>query len=295
MRTAPTEFHSVQLGGNIRRRLAFTLVELLVSMAVFSLLVVLVAAAVNQMLDIAQRSGAQANRIEGAGTALDQIRRDVTAAMLPPFSNPSAGISGSGSGISPLQFALTTDGELPPMPPGLALDSGRTLTSSVLAVRAPVGVDREGGDVTQVLYLLDWEEASGMPPVGTLRRYAPAFEEITDDDPFTGFLSENVIAFAARAVVNSSPAGFYSYNAAIPPDGLPPGLPNALEVALVVLDPQAATRLTEVPRLQFGGANPTRDEFNQDIQDFIDSLPPGVQRGARVFRTSIPIINSRIQ
>lgn len=68
---------------------------------------------------------------------------------------------------------------------------------------------------------------------------------------------------------------------------LPPVLPAALEVTLVVVSPRAASRITAKLVPTIGFRNPVL--FTNDFRTFMNSLPANVKSGVRVYSTRIQL------
>lgn len=64
-------------------------------------------------------------------------------------------------------------------------------------------------------------------------------------------------------------------------------LPDSVEVALVILDNQAAERLSSKP--SYGISSPSLESFWKDIDQFVKSLPEPVRKGARVYSARIKL------
>lgn len=258
----------------MKARLGFTLLELLVAMAILAILVLLLSGLIDGMFRGAGVASSNADRTERAGMIASRMVRDLKSTLTPL----------SGSVTNGPQFLLT--------PAGL---SNVSRPQSVI-FQAPVARDDAVTDIATVAYFARW--LPGDPSRSVLCRlevplvdpsflagnwadmafvdaHAPAVS--TANPPFLGLLEENVLALWMRAVAEDGSLS-YSYDSRV--QGR---LPTAVDFAFVVVDPQAAANLSTLP--PFNAVNPANME--DEVQAFVNALPETTRRGARIFRASV--------
>lgn len=264
----------------MRKRSGFTLVELLVAMTILVLLSVLLAGVMDGILRGARIASANADRTERAGIVVTSMARDLQSALVPLVS------------------AISSSPQLLLNPPALAASAG----PQSIFFQAPVAKDDAITDVAIVGYFVRW--MPGNPPRSILCRleipltdprtlagswvndalldtHAPASESASP--PFLGLFEENVIALWIRAVASDGTMS-YSY------DSRSMGqLPASIDFAFVVVDPDSAARLSDLP--PFNAVNPGAMEA--EVQAFVDALPAETRPGARIFQASVPLNSLR--
>ena len=303
---------------------AFSLLEILVAMAVLVVIVLALATISSQTIDI-WRSAEARNQRRSTGRALLQfIARDLEMAT-PQVPYPQT------DGAN-LHFVAN---EPTLIPAGL-------LNPHAAFWQAPIAADRSKGDLAEIGYFVRWDTTSqpgtakaqlcrfavdpaesinyriyslkedGEPAnwldADTLDRVASA----TAAQEYRGWFADNVIALwlrclddegnpilkTAEGVELNNGYGFDSRRGfQVPSTGVkqpPPRFPASIEIALVTVDAYTAQRISQ-PLL----ANPDSPEtFWMDkstpgsLAHFIATLPPEVQPGVQVFSTRVVLKNS---
>lgn len=266
---------------------AFTLLEMLLAVTVLCILLTLLLGIVSQILKIGQGTWAESERLERAGAVFDMMRRDISTAM-PPLS---------GADTQSLQFLLNPASSI----------SQKNFQPSAAFWQSSLASRTGNSDLAVLGYLVRWTddtvpkaqlcrvEISPLDSSGGINtRYRIGSDQPWIDNDliaqtipatppdYEGLVAEDIIALWIRAI-DSEGRSFYTWDSRTKNNELP----RAVEVALVVLDSRAAARLTEVPAASAVDA----ENFNDEIQAFIESLPPPVRQGARVFRTTFPLYN----
>jgi len=249
---------------------AFTLVELLVSTAVLSLLLLMLAQ-ISSMLGNTWSSGnGRAERRQSGRALVDFIAQELRAAALPIDRTPGI--------MNPdLQFVVNPSS----VPAGFR-------QPSAIFWQAPIASDTERGDMAVLGYFVKWTAASGSkPPRADLCRIAISpgaanhkiYDELTtwvtgailqaeapadETSGYKGLFAENVIGFWVRCLdqqgkvieqAGVSTGGFDSRTeyigqirdvngAWIPSNFTAPVLPDSVDISLVLLDSRAADQMT---------------------------------------------------
>ncbi len=269
--------------------------ELLVSVSILSILVMLLFEAVSQVSRIGQSTRAQSERIDNAAMIFDMMRRDLSSILLPQDGNQSDSLEfvlnpPTARGVpatlqKPHAFfwqsavaANLSHGDIAIVGYFIRQDSASTPARSTLC---RLQIDPADGPA---LYLIDreadWLAATSGSVLDTV---APAASP-----EYKGLLAEGILALWIRAVDRHG--GFhYTWSSRSPPVA-GEELPRALEIALVMVDQQAAANLSSLPNPIVGT---DANAMNQELDTFIDSLPVPIQQGARIFRTTFLIPNGR--
>lgn len=272
---------------SMNRTKGFTLIELLVAMAVLTLLTVLLMGIMSQMVRLSQSTQSRAERLEKAGTALEMITRDLTAAIMPVDPTRS----------DTLQLKLN-----PPELEGLYQSPG------AIFFQAPLAANQSQGDIAEIGYFIKWSSPPGETPNAKLCRFSvdPADSDsylIESGQPwitaslleqkaggdvpgYDGLVSEGVIALWIRCL-DAEGHYHYTWNSR---SQSPKRLPVAIEIALVVIDNRTAVKLESIPTFR----PTTADKFEEDISFFLNNLPNSIKTGAMVFRTTIPIVSGSV-
>lgn len=258
----------------MKSRSGFTLLELLVAMAILGILGLLLSGLIDGMIRGAGVASSNADRTERAGMIAARMARDLRSMLAPLAGNVTDGP----------QFLLS---------PGGLSDVSRP--QSVI-FQAPMARDDAVTDIATVAYLARW--LPGNPSRSVLCRlevplvdpsflagnwadmafvdaHAPAVA--TANPPFLGLLEENVLALWMRAVAADGSLTYF-YDSRV--EGR---LPKAVEFAFVVVDAQAAANLSTLP--PYNAVNPANME--EEVQAFVSALPESTRLGARVFRASV--------
>lgn len=269
---------------------AFTLIEMLLGLTVFSLLAVLLFEVVSQSSRIGRATNAETDRVDKVGIAFDMMRRDLKSALLPIDASSTNG----------LQFLLNPDSGIP----------ASVKNPHTAFWQAPVAANIQGGDIAIVGYFIR-KDASSTPPRFNLCRlqidpYNPAqasgsgdyliesglpwlSEQILQNQAsaqapeYSGLILEGAIALWIRAIDES---GAYSKTW---DSRVSKKLPKALEVALVVMDNQTMGKVTSLP----DAISTSAADFDAEIDTYLAQLPVDLRKGVRVFRTILPVDNHR--
>lgn len=281
---------------------AFTIVEMLVSMAVLALLVTMLGTMASSVSRVWQTGNAQSDRRRNVRAIVDLISADLSGALLPvdPAAEP---------GKPNLQFTLN---------PSAVPDAYRH--PDALFWQAPVATDQSKGDVAQIGYFVQWDlETTPTNPRARLCRF---FVNPTDSDSYQiyedrlnwlnagiidevapahnnkvgekgppgwrGLLAEDVIGFWARwRDADHKPVTTYDSRTTME-------LPRVVEISVVQLDSAAANRVT--PEIQEGLAALTHS--STDANDFLQKLRESSEfaalvPGARAMSASVRLENAR--
>lgn len=273
---------------------AFSLLEVLVSMVVFTLLLVLLFEALSQMGKVGQTVHADTNRVDNVGVAFDMMRRDLSNALMPfePGSTNS------------LQFLLN-----PPSSQG-GVDKIQNQHSAFW--QAAVASDLTAGDIAVVGYFVRLDKTESPPRTQLCRLQIDAsnadfligknanwldehiLNRNTAADPpeYAGLLVDNAIGLWMRAV--DEDGNYYAMWDSREKNGK---LPLALEVVLLVVDSRtAAAHLGQLPELPVQNLTATPqspDAMDNEIQSYFDSLPDPLKKGVRIFRTKFSLAAQR--
>jgi prepilin-type N-terminal cleavage/methylation domain-containing protein len=275
---------------------AFTLVELMVAIAIFTLLVVLLAYASRSVSNLWVSTRESSSRQQSERAILDFVARDLEGALLPIIrTDPKS-----------LQFVRN---------PSTVSDPYRS--GDTLFWQAPIATDVTRGDIAVVGYFVKWVGTKAslcrlfVNPTetanyrintspgdwindGVLASAAPADKA----SGYTGLMAENIVGFWAQ------PLDVYGRAILVPPDfdsratytdssgkTFPTGcLPPAVKISIAVIDSQRASRLS--------GSLQTLANSSTDAEDFIGKVSAnpafaGISPGLRAYSTSIALINSR--
>lgn len=318
----------------------FTLVELLVAMAIFSILAALLFTILSQVNRTWQQAQSRIEPRKSGRAILDYINRDLGAAALPAARGMTYG-SPTAQPDSPnlnLQFLANPS----------QLTAATFLNPHALFWQAPIASVTTHGNLAEVGYFVRWDESNPNNPRAMLCRFfvnpgdtnyliyssptnwlsdsilnsaAPGVKDTTTPaNSYKGWFADNVIGLWARCLdsrgnpvtnsaLNSAYANYaydsrkgYRYqvgtNVVIKSGGPSIGttnqilatLPASVEVALVILDSQAASRLTQKP--VYTNSPPTATSFWTDINGFVSNLPAPVRSGARIYSTRVTLKNA---
>jgi prepilin-type N-terminal cleavage/methylation domain-containing protein len=282
---------------------AFTLVELLVAMAILAVLVLLLSGLTNQAARTWQSSEGGNERRQNGRAVIDSIARDLQLAQ-PPVDR---------SATNSLQFVKNP----------VALSASPGYPDSVF-FQAPIATQTALGDIAIVGYFLRWLPAAGdKPPQAVLCRFFvnPAkangdpnpdyriveypFDWINStlldsvapadkDNNYAGLFSENVLGFWSRCIdEGGNDSGDFDTRASSPPRPLP----AAVQVSIAVIDARSAGRITPTLRdaiislSRDASRAPNAPAFVQVIQT--DSTFQSLRGGVQAFGATIPLLNSK--
>lgn len=306
--------------GRFRHRFAFTIVELLVAMSVLVVILVLLVSMSDQAAKLWRDGGNHAQRRSNGRALLQFIAREIAMAAAPASSSYLVSAGGS-SAEANLQFLASmpeSSGSATFIPDGLlnphaifwqAPIAKNTTAGDIACVgyflrwnTATTGVAR--GELCR--YYTDpadggnyrvYTKENGLPAnwLANIDTVAPGAA-----GNYRGWFADNVIAFWVRLLdakdrpitANadgdkiSGGYGFDSTRGYRDADGLiykAPAFPAAVEIALVTVEPTAASRITTPLHAQSNGP----DRFYDDIDSFIAGLPPAVKVGAQLYTTKV--------
>lgn len=240
----------------------FTIVEMLVSTAVFMLMVVLLVSVVSQINTLWQQTDGQKTRRQSSRALLDLISRDLQGALSPLDSN----------NYSKIQFDLN---------PGTV---GSFRSSLFWMTASPAS--RSGSDIMTVGYfirrtdtgsILCRAQLSGAVP--NLWTQAATLAPADASSNYKGLAADGVLAmfvtlFDESGAVLREPSDTYSEK----------DLPYSVEVALVIADTRTAQRL--VGNLGAADSAVTADAF-------VTAVGEQYRSGIQVYRTRVDIPQAR--
>jgi type II secretory pathway pseudopilin PulG len=242
--------------------MAFTILEMLVAMAIFMMMVVLLVSVVSQVNSVWHQTDNQKSRRESARVLLDLMSRDLQSALAPVDANNAARFRFD---LNPAGFADTHRSAFfwPCASPGSRSGSDivtvgyfvrRTSTGSILCrLQAPGSIDSI------------WTMASSLAPAT-----APDFQGLAAD----GVLAMFVTLYDKTGQVLATPEQTYSSFS----------LPYSAEVALVIADPSSAERM--VGQLAAPDTTTTADEF-------VNALAAKFRPFVQVYRTRVDLPQAR--
>lgn len=287
----------------------FTIVEMLVSMAVLALIVALLGTMASSVSRVWQNGNAQSDRRRNVRAIVDLISADLSGALLPvdPAAEPTK---------PNLQFTLN---------PSAVSDDYRH--PDALFWQAPVATDQARGDVAQIGYFVQWDVLTNpqnprarlcrflVPPTddqnyqiykdrlnwlndAIIRQVAPA-DNLPDQGGegqegqlggWRGMLAEDVIGFWARWR-DASDAQVTSYDSRVSLK-----LPKVVEISIVQLDPFAANRVTEDLQQSLAALIKGSTSANDFIEKLGNSDTPALRAlvpGTRAMSASVRLENAR--
>ncbi len=286
---------------------SFSLVEMIMAMAILSIIVIVLLSMTTSLMSTWQFGQAKNERRTAGQDALDRMARDLRQAALPlSRSNPNS-----------LQFVIN--------PPGV---SAAYQFPQAIFWQAPVATDGgTNGNLAVVGYFVQWINGApsltrcvinpstgsdyliyANPPTSwitdsLIQNYAPA----TASSGYAGLLADNILGLWVQALdprgnpiqqsVGYPGENFdsrlpYSYTNTVYPavqtTNGPGVLPASVQIAILVLDARTAKRLT-------GSEKPTvsslSGHFWSDIQSFTSTLPPVIQKGAEIQTVTVDLAN----
>jgi len=302
---------------------SFTLVEILVSIAILSILTFVLLTMLGSLTTIWQQGQAHNERRTVAQAVLDRMSRDLSMAVFPASRTMTNG----------LQMVINPTGV-----------TSTYLYPYAIFCQAPVGTDSVSqgnyqGNLAIVGYFIQW--LNGTPGTPTLSRLlinpssanygiytspnawvgnsilaanAPsAFVSASANNNYAGLLAENVLALWVQALDPSGnpiqqtlPTGetfdsryTYTYTNTppnnqsaleVPVTGISAG-PASLRIAVAVMDSRTAKQLTAKPTYTTTYP-PTATSFWSDIQTFYNSLPAIIQKGTEIQSTTVNLANA---
>jgi len=290
---------------------SFSLVEMLVAIAILSILVVILCSMLGSLTAAWQLGQAHNERRNTASAVMDRLSRDLRQAALPSNRTSTNGI----------QFIIN--------PPGV----GATYENpQAFFWQAPVATDGStNGNLAVVGYFVQW--VNGSPGTPCLCRIlinpsSPDYDVYTTPNAwitssligtyasatpannYAGLLSENVLGLWVQAL---SPQGYptqqtpnpglngeafdsrysyistnYSYPTAQVMTNVPSVLPSSVQVAIAVIDSRTAARLSTTGKPNYPALT---GNFWADVQSFYNGLPNTIRQGTEIETMTIPLAN----
>jgi len=303
---------------------AFTLLEVLVALAILALMVVALASMASEASRMWSSAEAKNQRRSTGRALLQFMARDLEMAVVPnlyPSTNPAN-----------LQFVAS----LPTVMPAAVLNPHAAFW------QAPIAANRSRGDLAQIGYFVRWDttsqpgtakaqlcrffvdpaettnyqiysrEADDTPTdwltASTLDQVAPA----TEAGEYRGWFADNVIALwilcidsqdrpilkTAAGVTLNGGYGFDSRqgyeNPSAGREQLPSALPASVEISLVTVDSRTARRIqAPISAAPGSPANFHKDQNTPgSLAHFIANLPTEIRAGVQVFSTRVYLKNA---
>ena len=298
-------------GENQERNDAFTLIEIMVAMAVLSLILVILAS-IGGQVNKAMLLGLAGNERRGNDRALlDFLATELQLAVVPPPPQPvqtAVPMIMSPNPTGSFQFLIN--------PPGISSTNAQTIFW-----QAPAATVQTSGNMAEIGYGVVWTNIGGANEA-YLRKFFvnqgdanfliysqptnwiddALFQTVAPADAahdYQGLFAENVFALWARALDSTgnpivttaagtafppyaydSRQGYTDSSGTIHPSS---SLPAMVEVAIVVADSRTAQRLTKLyPPTATVPAN-----FWSDINQYVSSFPSVLASGIHVYSTRI--------
>ncbi|MFA7342975.1 MAG: prepilin-type N-terminal cleavage/methylation domain-containing protein [Terrimicrobiaceae bacterium] len=274
---------------------AFSLLELLVAMAITLLLVVLLAQIVGSVSFAWKSGNSNAERRQNGRALTDFIAQELRAAILP--------LGGSSAGQTNLQFILNPDAV-----------TAANRNPSALFWQAPMARNSTAGDLAEYGYFVRW--STGNPPRASLCRFMVDSDDTNNwyqiysnqtwvDDNllaqaapadsasgYLGLFAENVVGFWTRCLdkngVELKPAGG-QYDSRTES-----ALPFSVEVSLVLLDERTAGLMNASLQSQLSGLVNSATNAADCIAQIQSAAGLGVfAKGARAYTTRVFLENAR--
>jgi prepilin-type N-terminal cleavage/methylation domain-containing protein len=251
---------------------AFTLLELLVAAAVFTILAAILLTVTSQTAGIFEKAQAQKNRQQIARIALEAISRDLEAAALPLGT----------SQVDTLAFVVNPAG----------------LDQALLAPHAAfwqVRSSQSSHGFLDVGYFIRWNGADAelcrlqVPPDDGESILANMNRALNDDlverlAPGTssgadikGLMSKNVIGLWLIPRDQSGKEIALPYDSRLAADSRP----SFVDVSIAVIDTATASKLTDAGQI--------RSHYPAGAEKFAAELPPAIRQGVQVFTKRVPI------
>jgi len=320
--------------------MAFTLVEILVAMAIFAMLATLLFGVLSQVNKTWQQAQSQIEPRKSGRAILDYITRELEMASLPEVR----GMNYSNTSSSPDSTDLNLQFLENPSQANSAF-----LNPHAIFWQAPVASVTTNGNMAEVGYFIRWDVSNPNNPRALLCRLlvnpsdtnyliysspnawlsdaildsaAPGVKNTGDPaNSYKGWFADNVIGLWARSldargnpITNSALNAAYvnyaydsrkgyryqvgtnviiksGFQSAGTTNQIFATLPASVEVALVILDSRAASRLTQKP-VYTNTWPPTATSFWTDVNRFVSNLPTAVRSGSRIYSTRVALKNA---
>jgi prepilin-type N-terminal cleavage/methylation domain-containing protein len=158
---------SVRINRHPHGQRAFTLIEVLVSMAILLLIVVVLHGILSSASGAWKLGEANKDRMQNARTISDFIANELESALLP------------------INRTSTNSLQLVVNPPGISAEVSHR---DSIFWQSPLAVDQALGDVAEIGYFVRWDKTNPQNPRAVLCRF---FVNLTDRNPATGTVTAN--------------------------------------------------------------------------------------------------------
>lgn len=300
---------------------AFSLLEVLVSVAVLSLLVVLLSSIISAASTQWTRAGSRTEQFAEGQRAIDALSAAISRATLanyyeyldarnePRVAGDRTFVPATYGPMSDLRFAMNSnDGIFFQVPSGWTTDAsvrgsktalntvGFRLVESVDPSVLPSFLPPKQTRPRLIQHVEPTERLSIYSFTNGNNRYTGTkwWEDVRDDPSTQHVVARNVVAFGLRA--RSSALSKLAFNSANDPDWQHQ-LPPLIDVALVVIDEKSAERLEASGGLAFlwGGNAPltSASAWDSDLTERIPERLSDLNYGFRVFQTTVRMENAR--
>jgi prepilin-type N-terminal cleavage/methylation domain-containing protein len=296
-------------------RAGFSIVELLVSMAILSILLVALLGMLSALTTAWQAGEAHNERRTVAQAVLERMSRELSEAALPT----------SRTNTNSLQLVINPSGI------GTAYQN-----SQAIFWNAPVSTDsitNSSGNMALVGYFVQWVNGTASTPgtpcmsrllinpsstdysstaastwlnASLLSKYAPStYVSSTATNNYQGLMAENVLGLWVQANdyngvsisqgVSSTPGGEafdsrYSYSftnsAGNTVTNIACAMPSSVQIAIVVIDSRTAKQLPGTGKPTYP---PLSGNIVNDVQTFYNNLPNPLRKGAEIQMTTVPL------
>lgn len=305
------------------RKSAFTLVEILVAMAIFGLMVAFLLNLTGQASNLWQTGEGQVQRRASGRALLQYIAREIQIAALPVRQPAHVGTGVSERANLQLIANISENNANATQIPQ------KYLNPHGVFWQAPIAKNNSRGNLACIGYFVKWDEANAKSQLcryfvdpsdiseykiyqnnsGTAVNWLSNIDTVApaSESNLQGWFADHVIGLWVRCLdaqgepitqnaagdTLESGYGFDSRQGYIDSLGRThsaPALPAAVEIAIVILDSRTAKRLTQPVH----GTSVSPSSFHADIARFVDSLPEPVRKGAQTFSTRVKLQNSAL-
>ena len=282
------------------RQQGFTLVEIMVAVAVCSLLLIMLLAVAMRMSDIWQGGNRQAQQGRNTRALLDSISRELSVAML-PLADKEANKTGN------LQFIVNP-----------AALSASIKNSDSIFWQAPIAQGNDAGDIAELGYFVRWignkaalcrfyinpadhdnyllyaENPDAWLSDQLVNKVTSATQSANANDSYQGLFAENVIGFWVTCYEYDS-AGHLSI---VSSDGkydsrMTKKLPQIVQIDMVQIDNTSAARVQDVTLITNKYGLARKADGTVDMDAFIGALPDSLRSSARAYSTRVFLQNTR--
>ncbi len=272
------------------RPLSFTLVEMLVAVAIFSLLALVICGVLGQFNNAWTKSSGQNERQQNGRALLNFLAQNIEQAMMP--------LNGA---TNSLQFVIDS-ANLP------AAYGNR----DSIFFQAPVATDGSAGEVAEVGYFVQWQPNNTaqlcrflVNPTDTANYQIYTntsswlsqgiVQEIAGGAApgYAGLLGENVIGLWINAYVRSVTNGVTDFNVVNQYDSRTNNstLPVMVDISILALDSVTAKRLSSASVTGIQAVVRNATNAAEGLAN-LSQVSRAVQAGASSFSTRVPLINA---